>query len=259
MIQSDSVKGFIAYLKIFDILDFRTSDNFQVQFNKFCNILEDSICKHNLEYMFFSDNVIIYSKKIDDVIFFTLIQSLSEIFNRLLLELQIFICGAVSCGGFSIHEYHGNTIVSGLPLNDAKQIGQEQDWFGIVISPEIIKKVSVFKILIEHDLNPETVEKIRKILSPIAWYAYIKLYDRIPIKTNNSKTKRVSGFIIFPNQQEVTKGLHVLENLRKFGEKLEYLRYSKPDMAFIRKIDCTNRMIYSTEAYWFAMASIELY
>jgi hypothetical protein len=259
MTQSESIEGFIAYLKILEISNFITSDDFSVQFKKFCNILEDSLSTHNLEYTFFSDSIIIYSKKINDEQFFYLIQALSEIFNRLLLELQIVICGGVSCGEFSVHEYHGNKIVSGLSLNNALQIEHEQDWIGIVVSPEVIRKVPVFKTLIKHDLNLGTVEKIRKILTPIAWYAYIKLYDRIPIKTSNAEIKRVSGFIIFPNQQEVTKGNHVLENLRKFGEKLEYLRYSRPNMTFIRKIDCTNRMIYSTEANWLAMASIELY
>lgn len=259
ILRSELFKGFIAYLNILEVSNFIITNDFSDQFKKFCSILEKSINKHDLEYTFFSDSVIVYSKKIDDEQFYSLTQALSEIYNRLLLELNLVICGGVSCGRFSIHEYNGNKIISGPPMIDAVQIEQKQDWIGIVISPAVIKKVSAFKTMIKHDLNKGTVEIIRGILTPIAWYAYIKKYDRIPVINSNSETNRMDGFIIFPNQQEVTQGLHVLENLRKFGEKLEYLRYSEPNSTLVRKIDCTNRMLYSCEANWAAMTSVELY
>ena len=256
-LKSEIIEGFLAYFDIQGFSNSLKSSDFTENIQKYCNFLDDSTIRRNLNYNFFSDSVVIYTKKVDNESFFNLIQAVSEIYNLLLLELGLVICGGISCGKFTIHENNGNKIIAGTPMVDAVQHEQKQNWIGVMISPEVIKKVSVFGTMIQNELHKGTAEKIGKKLKPLAWYAYLKK-AMIPIKVEDNETY-MNGFAIFPNPPNITNGLDVLENLREVAIKLEYLKYSAPNPKVVKKLDRTRSLILSDEMYWENMVGVELF
>jgi len=128
------IEGFIGY---FDLLGFsesiRSGENFIKKISKYNEILYEAVevDSKNLEYVFFSDSVIINSKGKSEEELIELIWALSEILYRLLIELNVVICGCISIGKFTkIVDDNNNVMITGSPILEAVHYEKKKNRIG---------------------------------------------------------------------------------------------------------------------------------
>jgi len=116
------VDGFIAY---FDLLGFSNAsmydENFPEKIDKYHKILSEAtnLDSQSLEYIAFSDSVIIHSNSNSEEQLLSLLLALSEISYSLLTKLNMVMCGCVSVGKFKKSRQNNNFMIVGTPLLDA--------------------------------------------------------------------------------------------------------------------------------------------
>ena len=209
--------------------------SFSDNFKKYSEILSNAVeaNKEDLQYVTFSDSVVINTKKDDGVQLQYLIQTVADISFHFLTELNIPICGSISIGEFDRHEHKdGNVMIAGRPIIDAYQYERKQDWIGVMLSPKVIRnKPNLVECCRLPRLNSvEDGEKLRKCL-PLWPFILQKYYD-IPFRNQNNvfeEHSRYSGFVIVPQRYGWREPEEVIGDLGKYKEKLEELKLFAPE------------------------------
>ena len=226
--QITELEGFIAY---FDMLGFSNSiqygNNFSKKINKYREILFEAIevDASNLEYVSFSDSVIINSTEKNEETLLELLWALSEILFRMLTELEVAMCGCLSVGTFTkIIDEDNNVMITGTPILDAIHYEKQQNWVGIMLSPKIIKEYpTIREKIIEKCRSQDDVDLMKHRL---LWLSCTQRYSEIPF----SNGLRYDGYVIIPKNQS-TKNL---EELRKdmyiFIDKLDEMSLFASDI-----------------------------
>lgn len=241
--QITELEGFIAY---FDMLGFSNSiqygNNFSKKINKYREILFEAIevDASNLEYVSFSDSVIINSTEKNEETLLELLWALSEILFRMLTELEVAMCGCLSVGTFTkIIDEDNNVMITGTPILDAIHYEKQQNWVGIMLSPKIIKEYpTIREKIIEKCRSQDDVDLMKHRL---LWLSCTQRYSEIPF----SNGLRYDGYVIIPKNQS-TKNL---EELRKdmyiFIDKLDEMSLFASDIHSQNKYSETRQMIYN--------------
>lgn len=240
-------EGFIAYFDILGFSDLIKEEDFSDKIEKYNEILTEAIHVDawDLEYVFFSDSVIINSKSNDESELLQLIIAISEISHRLLTELHLAICGCISFGKFTkLMDDEKNVILTGIPILDAIHYEQAQNWIGIMISPRVIK---FYPNLNEKKLytNPNS-DEVKNMIDNILWLPCVYRYDKIPFSEN----KYYDGFIITPKDADVENIDDVKNNLLEYHDKLDELRLYAPDSYSQHKFSNTMGMIVEFYNQW---------
>lgn len=209
------MEGFVAY---FDILGFSESmkhSDFSDKIDKYSEILDYSLRRdeRDLEYIFFSDSVIINSKTSDESQLLHISTAMSEISYHLLIDLELPICGCISHGRFTKLEKNGNVMITGSPILDAIKYEEKQNWVGTMLSPELVRKYRQINDMLKPLGDyPEKVNNYRKnFLFNLCVYRYWE----IPFTDTT-----YSGFVITPKNYISTTLEETLENLKKYRQKL---------------------------------------
>lgn len=203
--------GFLAY---FDLLGFsnKITENDFEEFERYYKVIDRAVGRYsNINYKIFSDSVIVYTESLEDHKFKGLIEALSQIYYQLVVKLSIPLCGAVSCGDFSIHEISDNLMISGSPIVDAVNLEGNQNWIGIILSPKVIERNDNIKELINHQLIYKDLKNIEE--KELKWgYSHLYVYDKIPLKNDT-----IIGLCIVPHDDSnrIIDIIHDIDLLRK--------------------------------------------
>ncbi len=151
-----------CWLAVFDILGFSNliavnKDDLQafsmrVDYEETIKHLESS-CKAylpgSLDYCWFSDTFLIYTSD-DSARSYTIIQSASKHFIEKCIYSRIPIRGAIAVG--SLMRTEDNRSFIGGAFLEALEYGEDQDWIGLLITPNAIKKAESYGLYpIRHD------------------------------------------------------------------------------------------------------------
>ncbi|MDD4876265.1 MAG: hypothetical protein PHQ86_03935 [Dehalococcoidales bacterium] len=163
------IEGYVAFFDMLGFSELVREGSFSENFNKYSEILSNAveINKDGLQYVTFSDSVVINTKNKGKEQLQYLIRAVADISFRFLTELDIPICGSISIGQFDRHEHKdGNVIIAGRTIIDAYQYEQKQDWVGVMLSPKVVRdKPDLRKCCQLPKLNSrEDGEKLRKCL-----------------------------------------------------------------------------------------------
>ena len=253
------IEGYLAYFDILGFFEMLKTSDFSDKFTIYCKIIEDSMFKRDLEYKFFSDSAVLYTTYLTEASFFSLVQALSEIYYRLFLELDLVICGGISCGSFSFHRNNGNVIIAGIPMVDAVNLEQKQDWIGIMVSPKVINRVPIFKKIIATEFHASVVVPTREVIKPLAWFAYLQKTSDIPIKLDAGGIELTKGFVVLPIKPDLKNGEDVYNNLQDVNNKLHFMRYTASNTRVISKIERTKTLIVGSIRNWQMMKKVDLF
>jgi len=203
--------GFLAY---FDLLGFsnKIAEKGFEEFERYYKVIDRAVGRYpNIRYNIFSDSVIIYTESLEDNRFKELIEALSQIYYQLVVKLSLPLCGAVSCGDFSIHKIGDNLMISGSPIVDAVNLESNQDWIGIMISPKVTDRNDNIKELINHQVIYKDLKNIEH--KELKWgYSHLYVYDKIPLKNDT-----IMGICIVPHDDSnrIIDIIHDIDLLRK--------------------------------------------
>jgi len=213
--------------------EFVQGDSFSKQFKQYSEILSEAIQanKGSLQYVTFSDSVVINTIESDERHLQYLVQAVAEITFRFLTELNVPICGSVSMGQFDRHEHKdGNVMIAGPPILDAYRYEQEQNWVGVILSPKVVKDNSILLeyCRLEEPHNQEEAEKLRK---RFPWPLILQYYQMITFRNQNNDFDSPSykGYVIVPQRCGCQEPEEVIDDLGKYQEKLKELMLFAPD------------------------------
>jgi len=221
------IEGYLAYIDLQGFSELIKTTKFNEKFQKFYNIIEEAIKVggKDIFYNFFSDSIVIYTEELSSRKFIEITGILSQVNYNLLDELELVISGGLSCGKFSLHEHKNNVIFAGSPMVDAVKIQEAQNWLGITISQEVIKKEPSFITMISSPFIHINIDNLnQELLYPEVLY-YVQEYEKIPVKSLSSPDDSISGFIIVPQVLNPTNPSEASINILAYIDDLFLLKY----------------------------------
>lgn len=162
-----------CWIAVFDILGFRNiitliednqqAFNVRVDYEETIKNLESSCNDYfhgSLAYSWFSDTFLIYTSD-DSARSYTIIQSASKIFIDKCICSRIPIRGAIGFG--SLMRTVDNRSFIGSAFLEAFEYAEDQDWIGLLLTPNAIKKVKSYGLdPTHHDFVQSDVIPMRK-------------------------------------------------------------------------------------------------
>src|ERR1017187_4451730 len=131
----------VRYIALLDVLGFSAlvaSDRDGVRLGEYLDALTLAVTGHEssatIEYLAFSDTVILTSPDATDEAFNSLVVACARCMN-LLLKKQVAVRGAIARGHVLVKKAGNNTFVAGSAVVDAYRYEQLQDWVGIMLAP----------------------------------------------------------------------------------------------------------------------------
>lgn len=221
------ITGYIAFLDILGFSQLVMKDSFSMDFERYSNILNEAVRADNrdLQYVTFSDSIIINTKYEGEEHLQHLVQAIAEITFHLLTELGLPICGSISRGRFWRYkdDQSASVIIAGSPIIDAYQFEQKQDWIGVILSPEVIK---VNPALLEYcQLKPPNeIEGAKEIQRHFPWPLLIQRYRKIPFQRRNEfDDQTFDGIVVVPQHHTCQEPMELIVDLDKYKAKLDQM------------------------------------
>lgn len=185
----------VGYLAFIDALGFKALVYGQDSSKKIQKYIEtvDQILGNKLElqYVVFSDSIIIVTKDDTEQSFNQIIKACSNLFWALLKE-KIPVRGAIAFGS----NHYKESFVAGRPLIEAAEFEKRQNWVGISLCSSAVKKNS--DRLGTQEISPESTLREDPDLAP-----YLEHYYSIPvhreIEANFEEGNSLEGYAIRPS------------------------------------------------------------
>jgi len=221
------IEGYLAYIDLQGFSELIKTIKFNEKFQKFYNIIEEAIKVGGTDiyYTFFSDSIVIYTEELSSKKFIEIAGILSQVNYNLTDKLELVISGGLSCGNFSLHEHKNNVIFAGSPMVDAVKIQEAQNWLGITISPEVIKKEPAFITMLSYPFYHMNIDYLNKELSYPEVLYYVQDYETIPVKSLNNQDDSISGFIIVPQMLNPKNPSEAALNILCYKDDLLLMKY----------------------------------
>lgn len=239
--------GFIAFFDILGFSELIIEENFSDKIETYRTILNDAIRvdASDLEYVFFSDSVIINSQSNEEEELLQIIVAISEISCRLLDELGLAICGCISYGTFTkLTDQEKNVMITGKPILDAIHYEKEQNWAGVMVSPRVLKHFPKLKDKIILDAN--SVENVEIMVDNILWLPCLTQYMEIPF----SDDRIYEGFVITPKNRNAATITDFISSLDNYKKKLKETKLLAPDDYTQKKYEYTMKLIDKMKNNW---------
>jgi hypothetical protein len=156
-------------------------------------ILEDKGGMPQIEYVVFSDSIVIATTDNTEASFQGLLKRCSTVFGALLAR-EIPVRGAVAHGTYVSEKTDSGRFVAGRAIIDAYQFEGEQDWVGIMLSPSVIRQFpDLGKRCLLND--PHTDALLSELTNRLPWAAFVQPCGQIPFHGGPD----YHGFAIVPS------------------------------------------------------------
>jgi hypothetical protein len=245
--------GYIAYFDVLGFSELIRVDSFSSTITKYNKILQDAVNRddRNLDYIFFSDSVIIHSNNNQQTDLLDISLAISEITYRLVTELELTISGCISYGSFTKLQNDGNVMITGTPILDAVGWEKKQNWIGTVFSPLVVRQNRILAEISQIDVNEiyDWKKGNYDFLYQLFWKTIIQKNQSIPIKDGYYE-----GYAIVPINPFNDKLSHFEENLHHYRDKLDELKLFASDSYVQDKYSSTINWIGRISIPWYQMS-----
>ncbi len=280
----DKKKGYVAFL---DILGFSEliSSGLIPDFREYFNIMESAVKGPHLQYVTFSDSIVINTKGQGELIFssgeedmieeivnefkeeeeeslFNLIKAVSNITYRFLTELNVPIRGCISYGNFyRVESDEGDVMIAGTPIIDAYHYEKNQNWIGVMLSPRVIKSNEKLQRL----TNVSGYQYQKSMLkSSIITIPDITDFDlqllleptsKIPFHQKKMEERNFKGIVVIPQKgcgggSKPEKIDFLLKHLTEYENKLNEMSMYASDPEPQKKYFETSKFIRNLRLGW---------
>ena len=205
-----------GYVALIDILGFSEGilrHNLQTFFHEYNKSVHDVLSTpeaQNLEYIVFSDTIVIYTHYSNKKSFLSLVRACSLLFVSL-LKIGLPLRGCISHGKFHLQKNPNGVIIAGEPIIDAHDYEQKQNWIGIMISPKVIEKIPF--------PQDPTIKR----------YFLIRRCEKIPFHENGG-TGKYEGYVVVPSERIDANKDKIIEDINKTIDLLKRKKSVAPDV-----------------------------
>jgi hypothetical protein len=248
--------GYVAFL---DVLGFsslvsgdRHADRIAAYLNSLCTI-SDPAAKttpaNAIEYVVFSDSIIITTKDDSDESFELLLARCSLVFGAL-LQNEISVRGAIAHGTFMREKTPSGTFVAGRAIVEAYQFEEKQDWIGIMVSPSVRQRIPDLerRCLLA---TPGPYDNVQEFKQQIGWAPYLQRAS-IPFHGEAGETVDYEGLAVVPSTGNFDPK-SLTDSLGKSLACLRRLKSIAPDPPAQQK---HTRTIHWLSAVWGSWAAV---
>lgn len=189
-----------GYLAFLDVLGFRKniiSHESSKYINEYLSILNRTVSRklerkaNTLDYLVFSDSIIITSKGTDFIHFYSMLNICSKLLYSLTFN-HIPIRGSIAFGPFlrtSINGNNNNMFIAGPALVEAFEFETRQNWIGISLCSSVNDK--------HYDLLKKWTWKDNDT-EDYQIYKHLYKYNEIPLHSGTNTDDYLEGFVVFP-------------------------------------------------------------
>ena len=251
------VETYVAFL---DVLGFSElisrGDEFEKIFDSYVKTIKEIIANVNpaFTYTIFSDSIIIYGVNTEFSNLLEMCRIVSSIQFRLLMESNVPIKGAISCGKLNHYEAGGGTdrVISGTPIVEAYKYEQEQNWIGVMLTPSVLRQnkglADRIKIRSGSSVTNDSVYEMVKENWDLLFSCYV---TNIPFRND----KEYQGFAIIPHEINCTDPQHVHEDIVTLANRIRELKFEAKDPSVQTKYQKTESYFWSLQKWTNALSS----
>lgn len=248
-------KSLHGYVALIDVLGFRElvgRDNELVEIQKYIqtivSLLEEKEQAGALEFVLFSDNLVINTQDDSEDNFKRLVVACSRISFSLIKQF-IAVRGAISRGRFIRSRASAQgVILAGRPIVEAEEYQHRQDWVGIMLAPSAVRGR-------EELLQQSCVTSVPgAVEGPTSWIQrnylamHLQRYGGIPFHPGDSA---YDGYAVVPIEREaLTSPTAITASLSRTISQLEKMKSAAPDPESQAKFRAACHFLYTTTAKW---------
>ena len=224
-------EGYVAFL---DVLGFRSivgSRDWEERLTRYVKRVDRAIQANDskmLQYVIFSDSVIVNSTEDDDESFQRIVEACATLFAQFLQD-GIALRGAIAHGRYLRSSEANGTFVAGAPIVEAVDYETRQNWVGIMLCPSTIKRQIDLdqrcRVPQFHEINPSDLQTLRLP-------ALLLRNPSIPFhredKSSLLEPDLYDGYAVLPTGAGVLH-MSILQKLDEGMKALEALKLVAPD------------------------------
>ena len=204
----------------------------------------------DVEYVIFSDSIIINSTTDSDLGLLATVRASSRIFGRL-LRAGVPIRGAISHGSYVRTREENGTFVAGAAILDAMSYEQQQEWTGIMLCPSVTGR--------HESLQKMSLVGGDDVESRMPWPLYLFWSNVIPFKAIEGRspleTQNYEGFAVMPTTGDEVTTADVVTSLDDSRVELRRLRARAPNPIAQAKHERAIRFLDFHVQQWGAIAA----
>ena len=254
---TENVENRVGFVALIDVLGFRELVGRDDQLSQ-VRYYVDTVASHledekysQLQFVLFSDNLVINTRDENRESFITLVNACSDIFYNL-TRREIAVRGAIAHGLFmrSPNTRQG-VIVAGRPIVEADQYQHVQNWVGIMLTPSVLRRDKNLQSECATISRRTSDETVSDWLKRISLSAHIKKWDKIPFHTGESTSDgSYTGFAVVPLNPELSSVKDVVASLNNTLHYLEIMKAAAPNPASQTKYNAALAFLKHVKDEW---------
>jgi len=243
-----------GYVALLDVLGFSAlvgADTTGDRIRGYRTCLEQIATQSVVEYIVFSDSIILTAKGADEASFIAIARECSHLLAALLKD-GIALRGAITFGDIFRSHFAGteSIFVAGCAVVDAYQFEQNQDWVGIMVAPNALKQV--------RDLRGRCTvlnvwargQGIQNLSEDLHFPAYIQPCGNIPFRSPSPLDQPgFDGFAVVATNCALNPAA-LSSSISATLEDLSWLRSIAPSPSAQQKYISTIRWLTGIQGMW---------
>jgi hypothetical protein len=219
-----------GYVALLDVLGFSSivSGEGEERLRAYLDCLENALgADPPLDYVVFSDSIVLTSGNDSDVGLQSLIQGCSKALG-LMLEKDIPLRGAIAHGPYFRSTTPAGVFIAGRAIIDAYRFETAQDWVGIMLAPSAVRSVPNLEQRCSIG-DFATTERALEAASHLPWSAFVQPCPSIPFHVASAlEEENFEGFAIVPTDGTMEVRA-VRDSLLRSLSNLQRLKSLAPD------------------------------
>lgn len=257
--QVENITGFVALIDVLGFRELVRRDNDLSQVRQYvetvASLLDDDKYSQ-LQFVLFSDNLVINTRDEERASFSVLIRACSDIFFNL-ARRQVAVRGAVAHGLFMrTPNMKQGVTVAGRPIVEADHYQRSQNWVGIMLAPSVVRRDNEnlqkeCETIPSQDPGETESNWLKRISLPLS----LRKWEKIPFQSEESLSKgHFAGFAVLPVRPEVSSCADVVLSLDNTLKYLEIMKAVAPNPASQGKYSETAEFLRSAKDTWQLLA-----
>jgi hypothetical protein len=196
VMENMHIFGYAAFLDIMGFSSIVLSERHREGIDNYLRCLRSSLDANTgvqqIEYVVFSDSIVITTADDCDVSLQALLQGCSTLFGALLAN-EIPVRGAIAHGSYVREKTPSGSFVAGRAIIEAYQFEGKQDWVGIMLAPSVIRKVPNLADRCRVE-DPHVARLMAELIERLPWAAFVQPCNEIPFHGSGN----YHGFAVVP-------------------------------------------------------------
>lgn len=226
------LRGFVALLDVLGFSSLIMAGDAPERLTRYLGTIRETLRQGaEIEYVVFSDTIVLTTGDDSDQSFLALLKHSSALFGSLLKE-GIALRGAITCGSFVRENTSGGVFVAGRAIVEAYSFENQQDWVGIMLAPSTIHRFPDLEqrcLIDPPGSSRSTEEGMKLIVKQSACSSFVQrcrnipFHSSVPFASNN-----FDGFALTPSSGIATASA-LATSLGESLKALEFLKSVAPD------------------------------